>query len=312
LAISLPPGRRRCRRDHSVPEADLKPLDPRLHAHRPDLADVALRGRVEAARFVTGKAMRVAAPLAPVRREPADFAPLDTEALRGELVMVFEARPSGWAWIQLVSDGYVGWLPLEALTEPGREPTHKVSALRTFSFSKPDIKSPPLAGLPLGAYATVIGEAEDRNARYFLIEPEGTIVQQHLVPLGHAASDWTAIAERFLGVPYLWGGKSSLGIDCSGLVQVSLGACGIAAPRDSDMQAESVGVALTLANGIPALKRGDFVFWPGHVAIMRDAETLVHATGYRLEVVVEPLAGLVERQLRRNLHVSAIRRCVTD
>ena len=295
-----------------MPEDDLSKLDPRLHAFRPDLADIALKGHVEAARFVAGRQMRVAAPLAPVRREPSDAAPLDTEALRGELVTVFETGANGWSWVQLAGDGYVGWIPSVALTEPGSEPTHKTSAIRTFVFSKPDIKSPPLAGLPLGACVTVIGEAEDRNARYFLIEPEGAIVVQHMVPLDHASTDWTAIAERFLGVPYLWGGKSSLGIDCSGLVQVALGACGIAAPRDSDMQAETAGRALPLNDGLPALKRGDLVFWPGHVAIMRDAETLVHAAGYRLEVVVEPLADLAGRQLVRNLHVSAIRRCVTD
>jgi len=256
--------------------------------------------------------MRVAAPLAAVRREPSDAASLDTEALCGEFVTVFDTGTSGWAWVQLAGDRYVGWTPSGALAELAGQPTHRVSALRTFAFSKPDIKSPPLAGLPLGASVKVIGEVEDRNARYFLIEPEGAIVVQHLVPLDHQATDWTAIAERLVGVPYLWGGKSSLGIDCSGLVQLALGACGIAAPRDSDMQAENVGKALPLADGLPTLKRGDLVFWPGHVAIMRDAETLVHAAGYRLEVVIDPLSDLVERQLRRNLHVSAIRRCVTD
>ena len=256
--------------------------------------------------------MRVAVSLAPLRREPSDAAPLDSEALRGELVTVFETNVNGWAWGQLAGDRYVGWIPLSALAEPGSAPTHKVSALRTFAFSKPDIKSPPLAALPLGACVTVTGEAEDRNAKYSLIEPEGAVVVQHLAPLDQASSDWTAIAERFLGVPYLWGGKSSLGIDCSGLVQVALGACGIAAPRDSDMQAETIGKALPLNDGLPHLQRGDFVFWDGHVAIMRDATTLVHATGHRLEVVIEPLADLVQRQLRRNLHVIAIRRCVTD
>lgn len=290
----------------------MKPLDPRVHAYRPDIADVALKGQVDAPRFVAGKPMRVAAPLAPLRREPSDAAPLDTEALLGEQVAVFETNANGWAWGQLAGDRYVGWIPVSALAEPGGAPTHKISALRTFVFPKPDIKSPPIAGLPLGACVTVVGEAEDRNAKYFLIEPEGAIVKQHLVPLDHANSDWTAIAERFLDVPYLWGGKSCLGIDCSGLVQLALGACGIAAPRDSDMQAESVGKALPLSGGMPALKRGDLVFWAGHVAIMRDSETLVHATGHRLEVAVEPLKDLIERQLRRNLHVSAIRRCVTD
>ena len=293
-------------------ELDLKPLDPRHHAYRPDLADAALKGRVEAARFVSGKAVRVAAPLAPVRREPSHAAPLDTEALRGELVTVFETNPNGWAWVQLASDRYVGWIPSDTLAQAGPEPTHKVSAIRTFAFPRPDIKAPPLVALPLGSRVAVTGEAEDRNAKYFLIEPEGAVVVQHLVPVDRTESDWSAVAERFLGVPYLWGGKSSLGIDCSGLVQVALGACGIAAPRDSDMQASAIGQEVPLTAGLPALQRGDFVFWPGHVAIMRDAATVVHATGHRLEVVIEPLSELIERQLRRNIHVSAIRRCVTD
>jgi cell wall-associated NlpC family hydrolase len=293
-------------------EADLKPLDPRLHAYRPDLADAALKGRVEATRFVSGKAMRVATPLAPVRREPSHSAPLDTEALRGEQVIVFETNPNGWTWGQLASDRYVGWIPSDALTQPGLEPTHKVSATRTFVFPRPNIKAPPLSALPLGSQVSVVGEAEDRNAKYFLIKPEGAIVAQHLMPMDHAESDWTAVAERFLGVPYLWGGKSSLGIDCSGLVQVALGACGIPTPRDSDMQATAIGQDLSLTAGLPALRRGDVVFWPGHVAIMRDAATVVHATGHRLQVVFEPLSELLERQLRRNIDVSAIRRCVTD
>ena len=184
---------------------------------------------------------------APVRREPSDVAPLDTEALRGELrdCLRDERARVGLGATRRATAMSAGFRATR-WPSPAPEPTHKVSALRTFVFSEPDIKSPPLAALPLGARVTVIGEAEDRNAKYFLIEPEGAIVVQHLVPLDHASRDWTAIAERFLGVPYLWGGKSSLGIDCSGLVQVALGACGIAAPRDSDMQAETVGKALPL------------------------------------------------------------------
>lgn len=271
-----------------------------------------MRGKVEAARFVAGETMQVTAPLAPLRREPSDTAPLDTEALRGERVTMFETNANGWSWVQLAADRYVGWMPSDALGAPGLEPTHKVSALRTFVFPEPDIKSPPLVALPLGARVTVTGEAEDRNAKYALIAPAGAIVTQHLVPLDHTESDWASVAERFLGVPYLWGGKSSLGIDCSGLVQAALGACGIAAPRDSDMQAEVVGEALPLPNGLPQLKRGDLVFWTGHVGIMRDTATLVHATGHRLEVVFEPLADLIDRQTRRGLDILAIRRPVAD
>ena len=148
-------------------------LDPRVNAVRTDLADVALTGKVEAARFVDGERMRVAAPVAPLRHAPSNRASLLTEALLGEPLTVFETRPEGWAWVQLDADRYVGWMPREALAEPGPEPTHKVAALRTFAFAEPDIKSPPLSALPLGARVAVTGEAEDRNARYALDRAEG-------------------------------------------------------------------------------------------------------------------------------------------
>ena len=283
-------------------------LDPRLNAFRRDLADQALRGKVEAAKFVMGKTMRVVAAQAPVRREPSDNAHLDTEALRGELVNVFDTNAAGWAWAQLAGDRYVGWLPPDALGEPDPAPTHKVSAIRTFVFAEPDIKSPPLDALPLGARVSVVGEAEDRNARYALIAPKGAVVVQHLANIDAFESDWIAVAERFLGVPYLWGGKTGLGIDCSGLVQVALGACGIAAPRDSDMQAEAIGNALPLDGGLPPLRRGDFAFWAGHVGMMRDAETLVHANAHAMAVTVEPLADALRRIGARGLAVTHIRR----
>lgn len=283
-------------------------LDPRLNAFRRDLADQALRGKVEAAKFVTGKTMRVVAAQAPVRREPSNNAPLDTEALRGELVTVFDTNAAGWAWVQLAGDRYVGWLPPDAVGEPDPAPSHKVSAIRTFVFAEPDIKSPPLEALPFGAQVSVVGEAEDRNARYVRIAPKGAVVVQHLASIDAFESDWVAVAERFLGVPYLWGGKTGLGIDCSGLVQVALGACGIAAPRDSDMQAEAVGNALPLDGGLPPLRRGDFVFWAGHVGTMRDAETLVHANAHAMAVTAEPLADALRRISSRGLAVTAARR----
>lgn len=255
--------------------------------------------------------MRVRAAQTALRRRPADDAPLDTEALHGELLHVFETRPDGWAWAQLADDRYVGWIARDDLAEPGEEPTHKVTALRTFTFSRPDIKSVPIATLSLGARVRMTGEAEDKNARYALIAPAGAVVMQHLAPLDIFASDWTATAERFVGVPYLWGGKTSLGLDCSGLVQLSLGSCGIEAPRDSDMQAEGVG-ALISREGRPTLRRGDLAFWGGHVGIMRDAETLLHASGYHMEVVSEPLGAALERFSRKGVRLICYRRPVAD
>jgi len=283
-------------------------LDPRLNAFRPDLADARLQGRVEAARFVDGEDFRVIASQAPVRRAPAADAPLDTEALRGELVRVFDTTDDGWCWVQLAADKYVGYMPREALAAPQPAPTHKVTARATFAFARPDIKSPPLAALPLGAAVAVTGEAEDHNARYALIAPAGAVVMQHLAPLAGYATDWTAIAETFLGTPYLWGGKTGIGIDCSGLAQVALQACGIACPRDTYMQERAIGVALPLQSGLPKLQRGDLVFWRGHVGIMRDAESLLHANAHHMAVVIEPLAAALARHERAGLAVSAVRR----
>jgi cell wall-associated NlpC family hydrolase len=291
--------------------SDMKPFDPRLNAFRADLADVALEGEVEAARFAVGEAMRITAAHAPLRRSPSATAPLDTEALRGEAVRIFETNADGWCWAQLFEDRYVGWIPRAALGEPDTEPTHKISAVRTFVFSQPDIKSPPLDALSLGAKVVVTGEAEDRNARYALVAPRGAVVMQHLARLDAFATDWVAVAERFLGVPYLWGGKTSLGLDCSALVQLSLATCGIPAPRDSDMQAEMVGRPVSL-NCVSALLRGDLVFWPGHVAIMRDRRSIVHATAHAMMVMVEPLAEAVERISRKGIAPSAIRRPVAE
>jgi cell wall-associated NlpC family hydrolase len=231
-----------------------------------------------------------------------------TETLRGEEVALFETTADGWAWVQLAGDRYVGWTPAGALGEPDPGPTHKVTALRTFVFSEPDIKSPPLAALPLGARVAVNDMTEDRNARYALIAPAGAVVLQHLAPVDAFESDFTAVAERFIGTPYLWGGKTGLGLDCSGLVQVALGACGIAAPRDADMQETSVGSQLPLGPDLPRLARGDLVFWKGHVGIMRDPETLLHASAHHMAVASELLGVTVARHLGRGLPITGIRR----
>lgn len=263
------------------------PHDPRRTAARPDLAAASLQGRVEAARFVAGRNFGVTAPAAAVRRRPASDAPLDTQALCGERVTVYDEE-EGWAWAQLDEDGYVGYIPAEALSAaPSGEPTHRVVSLRSFLFPGPDIKLPPLHALPLGAKVAVIETRGD-----FLRTEAGYLWARHLGPVEVVAADFVATAERFLGVPYLWGGKTALGLDCSGLVQLSLAAAGRAAPRDSGMQEQELGIALGASE---TLRRGDLVFWRGHVGIMRDPETLLHANGYAMAVTSEPLTEAVTR-----------------
>jgi cell wall-associated NlpC family hydrolase len=280
-------------------------LDKRLNAFRPDLADIRLKGRVEADSFVEGRRERVLVASAALRREPRPDAAQETEALFGEDVLVFEATEEGWAWVQLVGDGYVGWMAATALGAAEGEPTHRVGVPRTLLFPGPDIKMPPLAGLPMGARIKARGDASDHNARYVLAAPSGAVVAQHLRLIDHAAADYAGVAERFVGVPYLWGGKTTLGIDCSGLVQVALGMAGIDAPRDTDQQERGLGTALEA--GTP-LRRGDLVFWKGHVGIMLDAERLLHANAHHMMTVAEPLAETVGRAEARGSFVTSIRR----
>jgi len=274
--------------------------DPRLTPARPDLAASSLRGQVEALHFVDGEICEVVEAQAPLRRAPAPDAPLDTEALRGERVTIYESNEEGWAWGQLESDGYVGWLPANALKLPGPAPTHRVAALRTLVFPGPSIKLPPIDALPFGARIAI----ERMQDGFAVTGSGGYLTPQHLAPVTQVDADFVAVAERFVGVPYLWGGKTSLGLDCSGLVQLALTACGIACPRDSDMQEAAVGAPSRLAD----LQRGDLLFWKGHVAIARDRTSIVHANAFHMAVAIEPLTQAVERIRAGGSEVSSIRR----
>src|SRR6185436_11892559 len=236
-------------------------FDPRITPARPDLAAAHLRGKVKAGNFVEGTVQEVVVGIAPVRDAPSHGATQVTEALRGERVTVYETDEEGWAWGQLAADGYVGFLPAAALLTPDAEPTHKVAALRTFVFPGPSIKLPPTDALPLGAQVAVASEQDS----FAVLASGGFVPKNHLATLTTDEADFVAVAERFVGTPYLWGGKSSLGIDCSGLVQVALAACGVPCPRDSDMQEKALGKPTSLAG----LQAGDLIFWKGHVAIAR-------------------------------------------
>lgn len=274
--------------------------DPRITPARPDLAWEGVRDQVAAPRYVAGELRRVGVPVAPLRRHPASDAPLDTEALLGESVRVLEEDAEGWAWAQLLADGYVGYLPAEALAPLAGAPTHKVAALRTFLFPGPDIKLPPIAALPFGAQVSVSGERER-----FLVTGEGFLFAGHLAPLDRIETDPVEVAARFLGTPYLWGGRSSLGLDCSGLVQTALNACGIAAPRDSDMQERALGAPAALDG---PFRRGDLLFWPGHVAIAEDPGTLLHANAFHMAVAREPLGPALARIAAAGAALRSVRR----
>ncbi|MGU3536375.1 C40 family peptidase [Methylobacterium sp. A54F] len=264
------------------------PADPRLTPARPDLAAEHLRGRVEAARFVAGEPRRVIAAATPLRRAPRADAAIDTEAVMGDAVTVYEAR-DGFAWVQLAQDGYVGYLDAGALGPPDPAPTHRLAALRSFRYPAPDLKRPPLGHLGLGAGVT----ARDVTGDYLALADGSYLFAGHCEPVGWTAPDPAATASRLLGTPYLWGGRTSLGLDCSGLVQLCFALAGLACPRDADQQERGLGAPLPLDLG--ALRRNDLVFWRGHVGLMRDATTLIHANGHHMAVAEEPLAEAVAR-----------------
>src|SRR5215813_3040051 len=280
---------------------DLPAPDRRRNAYRGDLAAEALRGTVAASRYAAGEARQVVDAAVPLREAPDAQARWATQVLFGEHVVLYEER-GGWAWVQLAGDGYVGYLPGSALSQRVEAPTHWVRALSTWLYARPDFKSPPSLSLSMNAAVRVV----EMEAAFAKLVDGRFVPTPHIAEHDCRAPDFVAVAERFLGVPYLWGGKTRLGVDCSGLVQTALTAAGIACPRDSDMQEGALGTAI--ASDIASLQRGDLLFWKGHVAIARDAATLVHANAFHMAVAIEPIGDAVRRIAADGGAIRAIKR----
>jgi cell wall-associated NlpC family hydrolase len=264
--------------------------DPRTTPLRDGVASRALEGLARAEVYLDPKAMSCAVPAAGVYRAPDLASEQMDQILFGEAFEAIEEE-GGFFWGQARRDGYVGFVAASALRAPGPEPTHRVSAVRTYAFAEPSIKS--RASGPYSMNALVAVEA--REGRLAKIAGGGWMAAEHLTPIGSFETDLAGVAERFLGAPYLWGGRESLGLDCSGLVQAALFACGLACPRDADQQA-----GLGREIGQAEFGRGDLVFWKGHVAIgldPPDAEggRIVHANGFHMAVAIEPLATAIAR-----------------
>ncbi|WP_070157973.1 C40 family peptidase [Sphingobium phenoxybenzoativorans] len=259
-------------------------LDKRVHAVRGDLADLSLAGILFSAHYARAVEMTCVLPGAMVLESGQTGAAAVTQLLRGETFHALDMT-THWAWGFCGHDGYVGYIRREAL-DVRETPTHQVTALSAPLFEKPDIKSRIIDFWPLGA--TFSGAEADG----FVACAEGHVHARHAAPLGELESDWVAVAQRFLGQPYVWGGRGHDGLDCSGLVQIALSRCGIAVPRDTDLQREGIGKPLADDD---ALRRGDLVFFPGHVGIMADGENLLHANAHWMETVIEPLADVVAR-----------------
>ena len=261
--------------------------DRRLTPARPDLAAAYLKGQVQAQRFSDGALHRVTAARAALRPKPDPGLALDTELLHGEPFVVYDTS-DGWAWGQSALDGYVGYVPARMLGAPDAPPSHAVDSLGAQVYAAPALKSPPGGHLPFGARVHV-HETRDAHAR---IGPDQWVPAPLLRPLDAPVDDWVATAERFVGVPYVWGGRSSAGLDCSALVQLARQSADLACPRDSDMQEAAPGT--TLGDNAP-LQRGDLVFWKGHVGIMTDPDGLLHANAYHRQVTAEPLTTTIAR-----------------
>lgn len=269
------------------------PIDLRRNAARPDRADVRLKDAYPADMYVTGEHRQVRAPALPMKKNYEHTSGLENEVLFGEMVTVFD-ETDGWAWVQLHRDNYVGYVPAQGLSNERLAATHRVAAVGTFIYPEPNIKTVPLAHLSLNATVTV----RETNDRFAALATGGYLMARHLNDIERHARDFVDIAERLVGTPYLWGGRTRLGFDCSGLVQLAMEAAGLQCPRDTDMQSAEVGTSIVVNAKFDNLERGDLIFWPGHVGIMIDSVMLLHANGHHMSTVVEPLSQAITRIAR--------------
>lgn len=270
-------------------------LDHRVHAFRRDLADVALAGGYAAAAYARPAALSCTAARTMVRAAPRRDAGASSELLHGEPFQAMEVGGE-WAWGYCGADRYVGYVPTTALG-PAATPTHRVGAASALLFSAADVRSAHVGELPFGSLVASRG----RDGAFHIVD-DGLIHDRHLAPVDSPVADWVETARLFLGSPYLWGGRTRWGIDCSGVVQMALGAAGIVVPRDSDMQFDALGETV----GEP--RRGDLAFFPGHVGIMVDDANLLHANAYWMATVIEPLATVAERSAADGRPLTAFKR----
>ena len=259
--------------------------DPRITPWRDGVAARSLEGVIEAEVYLDPKAMSCMAAATGIRAAPDANAEQMDQLLFGERFEVLEEE-GAWLFGQAARDGYVGFVEATALGPAGPLPTHRVSAIRTYAFTEASIKSRAIG--PFSINSLVAVEAVD--GKLAKVAGAGWMTATHLEPIGMFENDWAAVAERFVGAPYLWGGRESLGLDCSGLIQQALFACGRACPRDTDQQ-QALGAPIEAAD----FGRGDLVFWKGHVALGVGDGRIVHANGHHMATVIEPLAEAIAR-----------------
>ncbi|MCZ2158048.1 NlpC/P60 family protein [Bartonella sp. 220] len=280
--------------------------DPRLYAFRNDLADKRLETEITALRFVQGEKKRVNTAVAGLFKENNKKSERQTECLLGEELLIFEQGET-MSWGQSLKDGYVGYIDTTVLCTSNVKQTHVVSVPRTFQYLQADLRGPMEYPLSMGSKVSVVDEIEVHGTPYSILENGKAIFTHHLSPIGHVYEDYVTVAETFIRTPYLWGGVSGFGIDCSGLVQLSMIMSGQMVLRDTDMQQKTIGKQLTDHD---KLQRGDLIFWKGHVAIMIDQENIIHANGFSMDVMIEPLEKAITRIAQKHQYPVEKRRPV--
>ncbi len=268
----------------------MPPLDPRVYPYRPDLAAAFLRGKVEATRFAEGIDWQVVVPRAPLTDRPDATASYASELRFGEVFTVYEAR-EGWVWGQNQTDRYVGYVPAACLASSITPATHRIGVPVAFLYPQPTIKTRAVGQLTLNCAVTVT----QMTADFAQLNSGEYIYARCLLAPDAVRPDFAATAANLVGVPYLWGGRTPLGLDCSALVQLSLNMAGIFCPRDSDLQRAEMGRMVSPDGKGLLYQRGDLVFFPGHVGLMLDEQHLVHANAHHMQVTTEPLRDVLVR-----------------
>lgn len=268
-------------------------LDPRVNAFRPDIADLALRDVISAERYVEPVLRQCVRGIVPLFASPDPVAPLVSQIRYGEFVDVFEMRADGFAWVQNRMDRYVGYMPAaDVFSEEIADLSHRVCVLSSFIYPEPNIKVQPIDELTFWS-AVHVGGIENGFRK---LTNGGYVFAKHIAPANDLSTpDYVFTAGRLLNVPYLWGGRTPHGIDCSGLIQLALEVSGIDAPRDSDQQCQSFGTSFSGHWRDRTWRRGELVFFPGHVGVMTGPDQLLHASAFDMKVVVEPLLDVVAR-----------------